>query len=100
MMTTMDKHLKAEIVATVNQAMMEAHETYKEKWLTDEQLCDHIGVFTKRWLKDHGHLLPRTRAEWSDEKGVGHNTSWVYPLHRVQRMLADGEIKRLRIINS
>ena len=94
----MDRQLKAEILSTMKQAMAEANETCNEKWLTDEQLCEHIGVFTKRWLKDHGHLLPRTRAEWRDENGVGHNTSWIYPLHRIQRMITDGEIKKLRII--
>jgi hypothetical protein len=90
----MDKMLRAEIVATVQMAQMEANETYNERWLTDKQLCEHVGVFTKRWLKDNGYLLPRTRAEWSDQKG-NHRTPWVYPLHRINRMIASGEIKRL-----
>ena len=47
----MDKMLRAEIVNTVNRAVMEANEMYQERWLTDEMLCEHIGVFTKRWLE-------------------------------------------------
>ena len=90
----MDKLLRAEIIATVQRVQMEANEMYDERWLTDEKLCVYIGVFTKRWLKDNGHLLPRTRAEWSDSKGE-HKTAWVYPLHKIQRMIASGDIKRL-----
>lgn len=44
----MDRQLKAEILSTMKQAMAEANETCNEKWLTDDQLCEHIGVFTKR----------------------------------------------------
>jgi hypothetical protein len=90
----MDRQLRAEIVNTVNRAVMEANEMYQERWLTDEMLCEHVGVFTKRWLKDNGQMLPRTRAEWSDDKGE-HRTAWLYPLHKIQRMIASGEIKRL-----
>lgn len=91
----MDKLLKAEIIATVQRAQEEANELYQERWLTDGELCEHVGVFTKRWLKGNGHLLPRTRAEWSDDKG-NHRTPWVYPLHKIQRMMASGDIKRLQ----
>jgi hypothetical protein len=91
----MDRLLRAEIVATVQRAQEEANELYQERWLTDDQLCGHVSVFTKRWLKGHGHLLPRTRAEWIDDKG-NHRTPWVYPLHKIQRMMASGDIKRLQ----
>ena len=93
----MDRQLRAEIVNTVNKAVMEMNEVYNERWLTDDQLCEHIGVFTKRWLKDNGHMLPRSRAEWGDASGL-HNTKWVYPLHQIQRMFQNGEIKRLSCI--
>lgn len=92
----MDKQLRAEIVATVKRSLMEAMETYDERWLTDEQIGEYIGVLSKRWLRDHGDLLPRTRGEWTDSNGGRHATSWMYPLHRIQAMIADGRIKELR----
>ena len=90
----MDRLLKAEIIATVQRATMEANEVYNERHLNDSELCQYVSIFTKRWLKDNGHMLPRTRAEWKDEKG-DHHTGWLYPLHKIQRMISTGEIKTL-----
>lgn len=92
----MDKQLKAEIVATVNRAVREAMEVYEERWLTDTQMSEYISVMTKRWLRDHGHMLPRTPIEYTDAQGTRHTTSYLYPLHKIQGMLADGSIKELR----
>jgi hypothetical protein len=41
-------------------------------------------------------MLPRTPIEWEDTKGARHTTSYLYPLHRIQAMMADGRIKELR----
>ena len=90
---TMDSKLRAEIVATVRQAMM----TYNEKWVTEDQLVDHVGTLTKRWLKDHGQMFNRTRLEWTDEKGIKHSQGWIYPLHEIQDWIATGKIKELRM---
>ena len=92
----MDRQLRAEIVATVKRSLQEAMETYDERWLTDEQICEYIGVMSKRWLRDHGDILPRTRMEWTDSKGGKHASSWLYPLHKIQAMIADGRIKELK----
>ena len=89
---TMDSKLRAEIVATVRQAMM----TYNEKWVTEDQLCEHVGTLTKRWLKDHGQMFNRTRVEWDDTDGH-HAQKWLYPLHEIQDWIASGKIKELRM---
>ena len=89
---TMDSKLRAEIVATVRQAMM----TYNEKWVTEDQLVDHVGTLTKRWLKDHGQMFNRTRVEWDDTDGH-HTQKWIYPLHEIQDWIATGKIKELRM---
>ena len=89
---TMDSKLRAEIVATVRQAMM----TYNEKWVTEDQLVEHVGTLTKRWLKDHGQLFNRTRVEWDDTDGH-HTQKWIYPLHEIQDWIATGKIKELRM---
>ena len=94
----MDARLRAEILAEVRKAMMEVN----ERWVTADVLCEHVGTLTKRWLKDHGQMLDRTRIEWDepDENGnMKHVVSkeWLYPLHRIQTWIATGKIKELRM---
>jgi hypothetical protein len=88
----MDKQLRAEIVATVKQAML----TYNEKWVTAEVLCEHVSTLTPRWLKDHGQMFNRTRVEWNDEQGH-HSQAWLYPLHEIKEWIQNGKIKELMI---
>jgi hypothetical protein len=87
----MDKILRAEIVREVRQAMMEVNERY----VTADVLCQHIGTLTKRFLKEHGQMLDRTRIEWTDSKGVRHHHQWLYPLNKMKLMLASGQLKEL-----
>ena len=91
----MDRLLKAEVVATVKRAVAEAMEVYSERWITDKEISQYISVMTQRWLRDHGDMLPRTPIEWTDMKGARHATSYLYPLHQIQAMIADGRIKKL-----
>jgi hypothetical protein len=92
----MEKQLRVEIVAEVKRSVEKAMEVYNEVWLTDDLLADHISLMTKRWLRDHGDMLPRTPIEWTDKKGAKHSSSYLYPLHRIQAMMNDGRIKELR----
>ncbi len=92
----MDKQTKVEIKVVVRDAIREAMECNQERWLTDREMSQHISVMTQRWLRDHGDLLPRTPIEWTDRQGNRHATSYLYPLHRIQAMMADGRIKELR----
>ena len=94
----MDKQTKVEIKVVVRDAIREAMECYEERWLTDAQIGEYIGVMTQRWLRDHGDLLPRTQVEYTDAAGR-HSSSWLYPLHRIQAMMADGRIKELRKVS-
>ena len=87
----MDKILRAEIVREVKQAMLEVNERY----VTADELCKHIGTLTKRFLKEHGQMLDRTRIEWTDSKGVKHVQAWLYPLNKMKTMLASGQLKEL-----
>jgi hypothetical protein len=94
----MDKQTKVEIKVVIREAIQEAMEVYEERWLTDVQIGEYIGVMTKRWLQDHGEMLPRTQIEYTDATGR-HSSSWLYPLHRIQAMMADGRIKELRKVS-
>jgi len=88
----MDRILREQIVREVRNAMT----TYAEKWVTAEVLCEHIGTLTPRFLKDHGQMFDRTRVEWADGQGTRHTQAWLYPLHKIQEMVASGAIKQLR----
>ena len=93
----MDKQTKVEIKVVVRDAIREAMECYQERWLTDAEMSQYVSVMTKRWLRDHGHMLPRTQIEYTDGTGR-HSSSYLYPLHKIQAMIADGRIKELRHI--
>ena len=93
------KLLEAKIIAAVTKVAQQHYQVNEERWLTAEQLSEYVGVFTKRWLQDHGDMLPRTPIEWTDKKGARHATSYLYPLHQIQAMIADGRIKNLKAQN-
>ena len=95
----MDKQTKVEIKAVVLEAVQQALEVYEERWLTDAEMEQYVSVMTKRWLRDHGHMLPRTQIEYTDGTGR-HSSSYLYPLHKIQAMMADGRIKELKVGNT
>ena len=86
-----------EVKAVVRRAIEEEREMYDEVWLTEKELIAQFGMFTHDWLKRYGHCLQPARAIVVDEQGVEHPTQgWAYPKHRIQRMIASGEITKLR----
>ncbi len=86
-----------EVKAVVRRAIEEYREMYDEVWLTEKQLMEQFGMFTHDWIKKYGHCLQPARAIVVDEQGVEHPTQgWAYPKHRIQRMIASGEITKLR----
>ena len=91
----MDRILRAAIIAEVKQSMMDALEVANERWLTARELCDQFQMFSPSWLKEYGHLLPRTRAEVSSNEGTK-CSRWAYPQHKIARMIADGTIKGIQ----
>ena len=44
-------------------------------------------------------MFNRTRVEWTDENGAEHFQGWLYPLHEILEMVADGRIKQLHELN-
>ena len=86
-----------EVKAVVRRAMEEEREMYDEVWLTEKQLLEQFGMFTHDWLKKYGQCLQPARAIVVDEMGVEHPTQRLaYPKHKIQRMIASGEIMKLR----
>lgn len=92
-----DALLRVQIIAEVKNAMSEVLESSQEEWLTGDELGRRIQFFTKSWLKTYGQLLPRERVTVDDVEGT-HRTGWCYPLHRIQRMIADGKLRKLVFI--
>ena len=86
-----------ELKMVVRRAVEEEREMYDEVWLTEKQLLEQFGMFTHDWLKKYGHCLQPARAIVVDELGVEHPTQRLaYPKHKIQRMIASGEITKLR----
>ena len=88
-----DSRIKDEIVKEfAGQSVRYHYEVMNEVWLTGNKLAEQIQFFSKDWLKRYGQLLPRERMVMVDEEGVEHKSSWCYPLHRIQRMVHEGQI--------
>lgn len=86
-----------ELKAVVRRAIEEEREMYDEVWLTEKELIAQFGMFTHDWLRNYGECLKPKRAIVVDEQGVEHPTKRLaYPKHRIQRMIASGEITKLR----
>ena len=91
----MDRLLRAEIIATVRQTMMEVMEGADEVWLKPKQLLEQFGMLSQEWLDRNGELLPREYASviWPD--GDEKFTRWAYPKHKINRMIQEGKLKGL-----
>lgn len=85
-----------EVKAVVRRAIEEEREMYDEVWLTEKQLLEQFGMFTHDWLKKYWKCLQPAQAVVVDEYGVEHKTGKAYPKHKIQRMIASGEIMKLR----
>jgi hypothetical protein len=70
----------------------EAYETYNEKWVTGRTLGEYIETMTAAWLKSYGNRLPRRRTVMKTDDGKSVSSPFVYPLHRIQRMIENNEI--------
>ena len=85
-----------EVKAVVRRAIEEEREMYDEVWLTEKELIAQFGMFTHDWLKKYGQCLQPAQAMVVDEYGLEHKTGKAYPKHKIQRMIASGEIMKLK----
>ena len=89
----MDWKLRSEIAQVFASESVRYHyEVMNEVWLTAAKWSEQIQFFSKSWLEEYGHLLPREHMMYEDEDGVVHKTSWCYPLHRIQRMIHEDKL--------
>lgn len=96
-MAALDITTRKAITQAVAKATQEAMEIYKEEWLSGADLCKRLPCLTADWLKRHGSKLPRERFEVVDEWGnLVSATRWMYPLHRIERGIAERKHKNIR----
>lgn len=89
----MDRNLRCEIAQVFASESVRYHyEVMNEVWLTAAKLSEQIQFFSKSWLEDYGHFLPRECLKYVDEEGIEHKSSWCYPLHRIQRMIHENKL--------
>ena len=91
----LDKELRFAILQAIDEGVREAMSLFGEEYVTGKELCKRFQMFTPNWLKLYGHLLPRTRAEVTDQSGDKHVTGCCYPVIKIGLMVENGEIKRL-----
>ena len=86
-----------ELKSVVRRTMEEQMEMYTEVWLTADQCANTFPSLTKSWLKRYGHAIQgRRQVKVEDERGEQHVSGWLYPMHKIQRMFATGEIEQLK----
>ena len=86
-----------ELKSVIRRTMEEQMEMYSELWLTADQCANTFPSLTKSWLKRYGHAIQgRRQVKVEDERGEQHVSGWLYPMHKIQRMFATGEIENLK----
>lgn len=91
-MVKLDKETREAIAEAVKAAQKDVAEIYNEVYVSGAELGKHISMFSGNWLEQFGWKLPRERIEVMDGD-VKRVTRWGYPLHRIQRMIAEGVFK-------
>lgn len=81
----------------IKDAIHEAMTTMDEVWLSGPDLCKNFGMFTPRWLKTYGEVLPRRRVTVTGMDGQPHSTKWAYPKHEIAANIAAGLYDDLNI---
>ena len=89
----LDTKTKMEILSAVRAAVRQTLEEADEKWLSGEELCKQFQCFTPGWLKRNGKYLDRTRVVTVGIDGKEQRTGWVYPMHRIGRMLQEDKMR-------
>ena len=92
---TLDKATRDAIASAVKKATVEMYEVYQEQWLTGQQLCEAIPMFTPEWLKRYGQTIPRECVRLTTPDGIMHKTSWCYPKLKILRMIQEGAFRGL-----
>lgn len=86
------KEDKREMMNIVRTAVRSAMESQEERWLNEQEFLDKFQMFSRRWLKSYGMLLPRASVTVIEQDGMPHVTRYAYPMHKINNMIANNQI--------
>lgn len=92
---TLDTTTRRLIAKAIEQGISAKMETYNEKWITEVELCKELPSFTLSWLKEYGQKVPRERVNVCRNGVMIPTKKWMYPLHKIKRMLAEGNFRAI-----
>ena len=93
----MDRQLRKEIRDDVMAAMQTAMMQMDERWISAQELCNQFQMFSQKWLKYYGDVLPRRRVTVTGLDGVKHTSHWAYPQHEIAMNIANGLYDDMKI---
>ena len=94
----MDKKLREEILVTVQKAVEVAMVKAGERWISGQELCQQFQMFSPKWLKTYGDVLPRRRVTVTGLDGVAHSSHWAYAQHEIALNIANGMYDDLKVL--
>ena len=90
-----DKETKREIMATVNAAVREAVRemmlSFKEEWVSEDELYAKIQIFNPNVMNGCRDFLPQIQGRYRDRHGE-HDTHVAYGLHAIQMMIQNDDL--------
>lgn len=99
---TMDRQLRNEVREEARAAMEAAAKAVmtqmEERWISGPELCKQFQMFSPKWLKFYGDILPRRRVTVTGIDGVSHSSHWAYPQHEIAIGIAEGRYDDLRVL--
>ena len=93
-----DRVLKNDIYELVQRSVNDAMTKNEERWLSGPELCKQFQMFTPRFLKDYGEILPRKRVNITTRDGKKHSTRYAYAQHAVAQNIANGVYDDLKLL--
>lgn len=93
----MERQLRKDIALAVESAVRDTMAKMEERWLTGKQLCEHFAI-APEWLKEYGETLPREVFIVETLDGKKHASTYKYPMHKINQMIMDGKMKKLKVM--
>ena len=72
----------------------EALELNKEEWVTSKVLSERMPMLSADFIKKYGKVLPRERIVY-EEEGQTKTTRFMYPLNKIGRLVASGQLRKI-----
>ena len=94
----MDRQLRKEIREDVLEALKAGLAQMQERWISGQELCQQFQMFSPKWLKTYGDVLPRRRVTVTGLDGVAHSSHWAYAQHEIALNIANGMYDDLKVL--